>query len=78
MLQQMKSRTNHISYRNFHFNEFVATALYDNIGYKKKSVNDEIKLNNTQWHKVNDFDFCFVPKCLHVSNPRTKPAGLDF
>ena len=34
--------------------------------------------NQTQWHKVNDFDFCFVSKCLHISNSRTKPAGPDF
>ena len=34
--------------------------------------------DQTQWHKVNDFDFCFVSKCLHISNSRTKPAGLDF
>ena len=33
--------------------------------------------NQTQWHKVNYFDFCFVSKCLHISNSRTKPAGLD-
>ena len=24
------------------------------------------------WHKVNDFEFCFVSKCLHISNSRTK------
>ena len=34
--------------------------------------------NQTQWHKVNYFDFCFVSKCLHISNSRYKPAGLDF
>ena len=34
--------------------------------------------NQTQWHKVNDFDFRFVSKCLHISNYRTKPTGLDF
>ena len=34
--------------------------------------------NQTQWHKVNDFDFCFVSKCLHISNSRSKPTGLDF
>ena len=28
--------------------------------------------------QVNDFDFCFVSKCLDISNSRTKPAGLDF
>ena len=26
--------------------------------------------NQTQLHKVNDFDFCFVSKCLHISNSR--------
>ena len=34
--------------------------------------------NQTQWHKVNYFDFFFVSKCLHISNSRYKPAGLDF
>ena len=32
--------------------------------------------NQTQWHKVNDFDFCFVLKCLDISNSRTKPAQI--
>ena len=35
MLEQTQSRTNHTSYRNFDFNEFVANALRDNIGSKK-------------------------------------------
>ena len=34
--------------------------------------------NQTQMHKVNYLDFCFVSKCLHISNSRTKPAGLAF
>ena len=36
--------------------------------------------NEAEWHKVNDFDFCFVSKCLHIhiSNSRTKHPGLDF
>ena len=33
--------------------------------------------NQTQLHKVNDFDFCFVSKCIHISNFRTKTTGLD-
>ena len=41
-------------------------------------VNHTIRHNQTQWHKVNDLDFCFVSKCLHILNSRTKPAGLDF
>ena len=38
MLQQTQSRPNHTSYRNFHFNEFVANALRDNIGSKQISL----------------------------------------
>ena len=34
--------------------------------------------NQTQLQKGNDFDFCFVSKCLQISNSRTKHAGLDF
>ena len=37
-----------------------------------------VSLNHTIIHKVNYFDFCFVSKCLHISNSRYKPAGLDF
>ena len=33
--------------------------------------------NQTQWHKVNDFDFCFV-LYQNTFASRTKPAGLDF
>ena len=94
MLLQTQSRLNRTSYRNFHFNEFVANAMGDNIGSKKTAcnprkkirpffsfkyqkftvrVNHTIKHNQTQWHKVNDFDFCLVSKCLHISN-----CGLDF
>ena len=36
ILLQTQSRQNHTSYRNFHFNEFVANALCDNIESKKK------------------------------------------
>ena len=39
MLQQTQSRPNHTSYRNFHFIEFVANALRDNIGSKKTDSN---------------------------------------
>ena len=39
MLQQMQSRRNHTSYKNFHFNEFVANAFCDNIRYKKSASN---------------------------------------
>ena len=38
MLQQMQSGPNHTSYRNFHFSEFVANVLYDNIRSKKKPL----------------------------------------
>ena len=41
-------------------------------------ANHKIKHNQTQWHKVNDFDLYFVPKYLHISNSRTRLAGLDF
>ena len=34
--------------------------------------------NQTQQHKVNYFDFCFISKCHHISNSRYKLAGLDF
>ena len=37
-----------------------------------------VKENHKIKHNVNDFDFCFVPKCLHISNSRTKLAGLHF
>jgi hypothetical protein len=37
-LQQAQSLLNHTSYRNFHFNEFVANALRDNIGLKKQPL----------------------------------------
>ena len=47
-----------------YFNEFVANVLPDNIGSKP--------YNHTQSNKVNDF--CFVSKCLHILNSRTKPA----
>ena len=30
-----------------------------------------------QSHKVNDFDFCFVLKCSHISNSRTKSVERD-
>ena len=32
MLQQTESPSNYTSYRNFHFNEFVANVLCDNMG----------------------------------------------
>ena len=44
MLQQTQSRPNHTSYRNFHFNIFVANALSDNIGFKKSASNFRKKL----------------------------------
>ena len=34
--------------------------------------------NPTQLHKVNESDFWFISKCRHISNSRTKRAGLDF
>ena len=37
----MQPRLNHTSYRNFHFNEFVADALRDNIGSKKQPLTSE-------------------------------------
>ena len=50
--------------------------------YQKFSVRTQDKPNIThnqkQSHKVNDFDFCCVSKCLHIYKSRTKPAGLDF
>ena len=38
MLLHIQSHLNHTSYRNYHFNEFVANALCDNIGSKKKPL----------------------------------------
>ena len=32
--------------------------------------------NQTQCHKVNDFDFCFVPKYFHISNLGPSPEDL--
>ena len=40
ILLQTKSRLNHISYRNFHFQQ-VANALRDNIGSKKQPLTSE-------------------------------------
>ena len=52
--------------------------LFFSCKYRKFRVreNHKIKHNQTQWHNVNDFDFYFVPKCLHISNSRTKPIGV--
>ena len=49
------------------------------IKYKKfrVRVNHTITHNQTQSHKVNDFDFCFVLKCSHISNSRTKSVERD-
>ena len=44
MLQQTQSQPNHTSYRNFHFNEFVANALHDNIGSKNISLKPQKKM----------------------------------
>ena len=41
-------------------------------------VDHTIRHNQTQWHKVNYLDFCFVFKCLHISNSRTNPEEIDF
>ena len=41
ILQQTQSRQNHTTYRIFHFNEFFANALCDNIGYKKQPLTSE-------------------------------------
>ena len=38
ILLQTQSRQNHTSYRNFHFNKFVANALHDNIGSKEQPL----------------------------------------
>jgi hypothetical protein len=46
--------------------------------YKKNYTIIHNQQNQTQWHEVNYFDFCFVSKCLHISNSRYKPVGLDF
>jgi hypothetical protein len=50
MLEQTQSQPNHTSYRNFHFNEFVANVLRDNIGSKK---------NQPLTSKKNDAVFSF-------------------
>ena len=39
MLQETQSRPNHTSNKNFHFNEFVANALHDNIRSTKTASN---------------------------------------
>ena len=41
-------------------------------------VDCTIRHNQSQWHKVNDLEFCFVSKCLHISNSRINPEGIDF
>jgi hypothetical protein len=53
--------------------------LFFSCKYRKFRVreNHKIKHNQTQWHNVNDFYFCFVPKCLHISNSRTKPIKVE-
>ena len=54
--------------------------LFFSYKYQKFRVRVNHVGSNTikQWQKINDFDFCFVSKCLHISNSRTKAAGLDF
>ena len=70
MLQHTQSQLNDTSDAKVYFNEFVANALHDNIGSKKAyKLRKKLSNNQTQWHKINNFDF---------SNFRTKPAELDF
>ena len=46
--------------------------------YQKISLQPQKKqYNHTQLHKVNNYDFYFVLKCFHISNSRTKRAGID-
>ena len=50
-----------------------------NFQFQISKNKDESKPNDqTEWHKVNDFDLFFVSKCLHISNSMTKATGLDF
>ena len=89
MLSQSASRPNHTFYRKNYPNEFVANFLHDNMESKKNQpptpeTNEVVfqgqgkPYNDTKLHKVNNFDFCFVPKCFHISNSRPKLTGLDF
>ena len=93
MLSQSASRPNHTSYRKFYLNEFVLRDNMGSkkSASRPQKKNEAVfqchiskiqgqgkPYNQTQLHKVNDCDFCFVSKCFHISNSRTKPAGLDF
>ena len=90
ILIQTRSWLNHTSYRNFHFNKFVANALPDNIRRMKKqpltSENEAVfqfqitkfRVRTNQVIKPKDFYFVFISKCLHISNSRTKPAEKGF
>ena len=81
----------HTSCLNLYFNEFAANILCGNIGSKKSALSsllrklNESKIqgqckpyNQTQLHKVNDFDSFFVSKCLYILNSRTELRKLDF
>ena len=46
--------------------------------FKKTIKSDTINKIKYNGNKENYFDFCFVSKCLHISNSRYKLAGLDF
>ena len=59
-------------------NEAVFSFKYQKYRVRVNHTITHNQCNQTQLHKVNYFDFCFVSKCLHISNSRTKPAGLDF
>ena len=62
----------------YHDPKFLISFKYQKLRVRVNHTIRHNQHNQTQWHKVNDFDFCFVSKCFHISNSRTKPARLDF
>ena len=62
-------------------NEVVFSFKYQKFKVRAKYTITHNQRNQTQLHKVNDFDLCFVSKfqnakCLRIPNSRTKPEGL--
>ena len=57
-------------------NEAVFSFKYQKLRVRVNHAITRNQRNQTQLYKVNDFDFCFVLKCLDISNSRTKPAQI--